>query len=348
MEAKKLNKATIIGHFGAGLEYYDGQTIKTKKVNNELKRCFGKRNIVTVDTHGGVRHLIMAPIIAWKSLRNSENVIMLPAQNGLKVYAPLLTILKGNKATRLHYIVIGGWIPNVTKRNRLLRKCLMKFDGIYVETKTMKTALEKQGFSNIVIMPNFKEEQEYSNIKRDYNQPYKLCTFSRVMKEKGIEDAVNAVRSVNDKKQKTVFRLDIFGSVDEKQQEWFEKIKKLFEDTICYKGSVKSDESTAVLSEYFALLFPTHFYTEGIPGTIIDAYAAGVPVICSKWESFSDIVDDGITGIGYDFNMADRLVDILDIIADNPNIILQMKDQCWKKFEEYTPNVAMKPLIDGM
>jgi hypothetical protein len=54
-----------------------------------------------------------------------------------------------------------------------------------------------------------------------------------------------------------------------------------------------------VLKDYFALLFPTHFYTEGIPGTVIDAYAAGIPVISAKWESYSDVIDEGVTGIGY-------------------------------------------------
>mgnify|MGYP002519543662 CR=1 FL=1 len=32
-------------------------------------------------------------------------------------------------------------------------------------------------------------------------------------------------------------------------------------------------------------------YTEGVPGTIIDAYAAGLPIISAKWLNYGDILD---------------------------------------------------------
>lgn len=67
------------------------------------------------------------------------------------------------------------------------------------------------------------------------------------------------------------------------------------------------------LKNYFALVFPTLFYTEGIPGTIIDAYAAGLPVISSKWESYDDVIEDNITGVGYEFGSDDALVEILEM-----------------------------------
>ena len=41
-------------------------------------------------------------------------------------------------------------------------------------------------------------------------KPLPLCTFSRVMKEKGIEDAVYAVRTVNEHFGRTVYTLDIY------------------------------------------------------------------------------------------------------------------------------------------
>lgn len=65
-------------------------------------------------------------------------------------------------------------------------------------------------------------------------------------------------------------------------------------------------------------MFPTLFYTEGIPGTIIDAYAAGLPVISSKWESYGDVIEDNVTGIGYEFGSDDALVEVLEMIKSNP------------------------------
>ena len=97
-----------------------------------------------------------------------------------------------------------------------------------------------------------------------------------------------------------------------------------------------------MLKNYFALLFPTHFFTEGIPGTIIDAYAAGIPVLSTRWESFADLIDDGKTGLGYDFNNDKDLEDLLITVAHSPEQILDMKQNCIKKAKEYLPPEAMK------
>ena len=65
----------------------------------------------------------------------------------------------------------------------------------------MKVNMEKLGFSNIYILPNCKELKILKENELVYatSKPFKLCTFSRVMKEKGIEDAVNAVEEINKK-----------------------------------------------------------------------------------------------------------------------------------------------------
>jgi glycosyltransferase involved in cell wall biosynthesis len=211
--------------------------------------------------------------------------------------------------------VIGGWLPEFLQKRKFLANILKKFDGIYVETNTMRTALEAQGFTNVFVMPNCKNLQILSEDELVYSDgaPLKLCTFSRVVREKGIEDAINAVRAVNETIGKTVYTLDIYGQVDATQTEWFDELQKSFPEYVSYKGCVDANKSVEVLKYYFALLFPTHYYTEGIPGTIIDAYAAGVPVISARWESFADIIDEKLTGIGYDFgNKQDLIHKLLD------------------------------------
>ena len=167
-------------------------------------------------------------------------------------------------------------VTEFLENKKRLQRNLKKFDGIYVETNTMKVNMEKLGFSNIYILPNCKELKILKENELVYaaSKPFKLCTFSRVMKEKGIEDAVNAVEEINKKYGETVFTLDIYGQIDSMQTEWFESLQSRFSKDISYKGLVPFDKSTGVLKNYYALLFPTRFYTEGIPGTIIDAYAS--------------------------------------------------------------------------
>ena len=343
-------KISILGHFGEGKTLLNGQTVKTKIITDELKKEFGNNKVLKIDTSGGLKTVFKAPFQALSALKKSENTVIFPAQNGLRIYAPLLAFFKGFfKKRRLHYVVIGGWLPEFLTENKLLKASLKKFDGIYVETQTMKTALEKQGFNNIFLMPNCKKLTVLSENELVYPKgtPLKLCTFSRVMKEKGIENAVDAVKKVNDQLGYTALVLDIYGQVMEESSEWFANLKAKFPEYVRYCGSVDADKSVEVLQEYFALLFPTHFYTEGIPGTIIDAYSAGIPVISAKWESFSDVVDNYKTGLGYDFDNEEQLENILLQVVQDPKVLLEMKENCLKKAKEFLPETAIKIIAEN-
>ena len=70
-----MKKITIIGHFAFGLEYLDGQTVKTKIIADELCRRYGKDQIEKIDTHGGIKILLKAPFQIFHALKNSKNVI---------------------------------------------------------------------------------------------------------------------------------------------------------------------------------------------------------------------------------------------------------------------------------
>lgn len=38
------------------------------------------------------------------------------------------------------------------------------------------------------------------------------------------------------------------------------------------------------------MLLPTHYYTEGLPGSVLDAYMSGIPIIVSRWKHASEFV----------------------------------------------------------
>lgn len=342
-----MKKACVIGHFGFDENLLNGQTIKTKNVTQELEKHFGEDSILKIDTHGGVKRLPKLIVKMFKAFRSCENIIIFPAHNGVRIFVPLCNVINIFFRRKVHYVVIGGWLPSFIRNRGILKFGLNFFTGIYVETSTMKKELEKLGLNNIEILKNFKKIKILSNSELEsvYDKPYKICTFSRVMKEKGIEDIVDAVISINKKNRDKIYELDIYGQVDKEQEEWFENLKKSFPDYISYRGIVQSDESVEVLKKYFLLVFPTRFFTEGIPGTILDAYAAGVPVVSSRWESFFDVVDDGCTGIGYEFGNLKELINTLEQISDFPEIIVEKKFKCLNKAKEYVPELVLQSLI---
>lgn len=352
-----MKKIAVIGHFALGKNLLNGQTVKTKILTDELIRQLGEEEILRIDTHGGrLGSLVKAPFQALKALKRAEHVLILPAHNGLRVFAPLLSFLRRFfRGRKLHYLVIGGWLPEFVKGRKGLEKALKRFDSICVETSTMKKALEGRGFSNISILPNCKALTPLTPAELVYpeEEPYRLCTFSRVMEKKGIGDAVKAVREVNGTLGREVFTLDIYGAVDEAETGWFDSLRKDFPSSVKYAGAVAYDQSVALLKDYFALLFPTRFFTEGVPGTVIDAYAAGIPVVASRWESFADVIEEGKTGLGYDFADCEALKALLLSAAKDPKALLAMKRTCLERATLYSASHTVADLcrpilmIDG-
>ena len=331
-----MKRVCIIGHFGHGENLLNGQTVKTKIVTKEIVKELGKKEVSCIDTHGGVKALISAFRHALIALKYHKNIIIMPAENGLRIFAPLLVLLNLLFHRKLHYVVIGGWLPEFLKKRKKLTKALMSFDGIYVETNTMRKALEAQEFNDVYVMPNFKDLNilKESELVYHHTEPYRLCTFSRVMKEKGIEDAVNAVKTVNEHFGRIVYTLDIYGQVDSAQTEWFNELKSTFPLYIKYGEFVPFDKSVEVLKNYFALLFPTYYEGEGFAGTLLDAMAAGVPVIASDWRYNPEIVNEK-TGYVYPVHDNHAFVTTLISVGNNPDLLLSKKSDCLKEAEKY-------------
>lgn len=345
-----MRKVGVVGHFGNGLDLLNGQTVKTKIISSELKKKFGDDNVRDIDTHGGLRTYLKLPFLLLLALFKCNNVVFLPAQNGLKIIVPLLFLMNNFFHRKLHYVVIGGWMSEMIKKRHFLCYCLRKIDFIYVETTVMKQNLESMSFTNVEIMFNCKPLNIVSenDLIENKKEPFKLCIFSRIMKQKGIEHAVFAINKINEKFGNHICSLDIYGQIDENEYVWFDSLKNSFPQNVAYRGVVPFSESVTVLKKYTALLFPTLFFTEGIPGTIIDAYAAGLPVIASRWASFKDVIDEGITGFGYEFGSENQLYVLLNKIFSSSEILNKMKKNCIAKACFFLPNNAMKNFISNL
>ena len=339
-------KICIIGHFAFGKKALNGQTIKTQNLAYAFE-TYTDFELVNIDTYNWTKHPLALIGKIKKAFSVCDAVIMLPAHNGVKVFSPILTHYKKKYNKKIFYDVIGGWLPKMLSDKPKLTKTLKGFDGIWVETNTMKRKLEAQGFSNITLIKNFKKLSETREDELIYSSdaPFKLCTFSHVMKEKGIGDAIDVIKRVNERCGQTVYTLDIYGQIEAGNKEWFDGILAELPDFASYRGYIEADQSVQTLKPYFALLFPTRFYTEGVPGTIIDAYAAGIPVISAKWESFADVVDDGVTGIGYEFDNLKAFEDLLFDIASNPQRLSDMKISSLHKAKEFIPKTVIEMIV---
>lgn len=336
-----MKKVCVVGHFGFGQNLLNGQTVKTKILTSELEKKIGTQQVLKVDTHGGIRMLVKLVFQSFGLLCRCERIIMLPAHNGVRVLLPMFVLINFLFRKKISYVVIGGWIAQMTDKNRWLMFFLKRLEGIYVETSFMKQELEQRGLSNVRVLPNPKNLVPLSEDEIPAcSEPMALCTFSRVIEQKGIEEAIQAVKQMNQNQR--VATLDICGPIEDEYQERFSALQAEFPDYIRYCGAIPSEQSVSVLKKYDLHLFPTKFLTEGIPGSIIDGYYAGLPVLASKWESFADVVVDGVTGVGYQFGDYDDFFRQLQTLVANPETVFKMKQNSLKRAKQYQQECEVK------
>ena len=345
-----MKKVAILGHFALGMEKANGQTIKTKIVGKALRKEIGEEQVGFFDTMGGWWFLIKMPFIMLRMLWSYRNIVIMPAYKGVHLIALLIVLLNIPFRRKLHYVVIGGWLPEYVCKYPILRMAVRKIHVVYVETRYMLDALQREGYHNVKLMPNFKpiRIKEEKDLRHPATPPFPLCTFSRVMKEKGIEDAALAVRKCNESLGYKAFTLDIYGLIQKGQEAWFEQLMSNQPEEIRYCGIAPFDKSTEVLGQYFALLFPTRFRTEGFAGTLTDAMSAGVPPIASDCPSNKELIADGKTGLLFAMGNAGQLADILMRCAANPAIVNDMRAECLRKAKEYLPENVIKILASEM
>ncbi|MBQ3041421.1 MAG: glycosyltransferase [Clostridia bacterium] len=336
-------KIGILGHFARGTELCDGQTTKTRNLEKALLN--EKEEFLTVDSYRWKKHPFSFFFKVVRLARKSDVIIMLPASGSVKIYTRIINLF-GKKKVKI-YSVIGAWLPSLLENKKGLKKQLKKFDYIFSETKTMQKKLEAQGFNNVVTVPNFKDITPINEkeIKYDFEEPLPLCIFSRILKQKGIGDAICACDRLNKEAGKNVCTLNIHGPVSEDYKEEFSNLCEEYSSFVQYKGVVDPSKSVEALKGHYMLLFPTLFYTEGVPGTIIDAFSAGVPVLASEWESYADVLSEK-DSITYRFADTEDLYAKLKYCVENIEKINGYRAECLKSAEKFSLDTITKQIWD--
>lgn len=341
----KNKKIAIIGHFGGNEDFLDGQTIKTKILYDELVEATNWK-ITKVDTYYKKRNPLKLLVQTIKALFSTRDVIVLLSGNGMRFYFPILYAASKVLRTRVYHDVIGGNLDSYVDEYPKFRKYLNGFCVNWVETENLKKRLEVKGVRNCEVIPNFKRLNIVAPHSVEYTEPFCFCMFSRVMKEKGIETAIEAIETINRGAGKEICRLDIFGRIDDGYQERFAQIMNNVSTSIRYMGTVPYEKSVDAIKDYYALLFPTFWDGEGFPGTIVDAFSAGLPVIASDWSCNGEIIDDKRNGLLYPNSDYSTLKEAINWLMMNASDIFQMKRQCAEDAITYQPENNIKTILE--
>ena len=332
-------KIGFIGRLDQGCTLFDGQTVKTRMMFRLLCEEYGEENIVVVDTLDYRHNALRVTTKTIRCLFLCKHVFVLLSRNGRKVLFPLLAFAARHIGTNVYHNLIGGRLAKAVQENPGQVRQLNNFKVNWVESALLEKQLCDAGVKNAEFLPNFKylENAEVQKTKT-FGPSYRFCTFSRVHALKGVGDAMATVEQLCAEGYDC--KLDIYGPIDASFEEGFKQ--KLASCPHCeYVGCVAPEKSAQAISTYDALLFPTEWKAEGMPGTIIDALSAGVPVIGAKWEFYDEMLEDGVTGFGYEFEHNEQLEGCIEEFMALGNDANRLREGCLARAKLYTPEVAL-------
>lgn len=130
---------------------------------------------------------------------------------------------------------------------------------------------------------------------------------------KGIFEALEVFRRVHQRFPEAVFTLAGSGSAAD---EFRRRVQEMgLGDHVELLGWRSRDDVYELLGRTEVFLFPSH--VEGLPNAVVEAMAAGVPVVVTPVGSVPDVVQDGVTGCLANVGDVDRMTEcVLSLLQD--------------------------------
>lgn len=348
MQIQNKDRIGIIGRIADGVDMYDGQTVTTRIIRNEIESRLNT-SVYCVDTYNYKHHVFECLFRAFVCLFRCKHIFILLSNNGRRFFLPFLYYMNKIYHRRIYHRMIGGLFGKNVREHPAWVRYLNSFVVNLAEGRSQTDALMEAGITNAVETYTFRNAQVV--VQADFptylQPPFCFCTFCRVTKAKGISDAIQAIIKINDE-QRGMAQLDIYGPLDEDYQAEFETLLKKTAGAVRYMGSIPSEKSVDTLKGYFMHLFPTTWKGEGMPGTLVDCFAAGLPTIATNWNYNAEILKDRETSFCYDWQRPELLAEKMFYCMNHPMQVVEMRHACIKEAEKYQPDMAMKQIFEWM
>lgn len=161
---------------------------------------------------------------------------------------------------------------------------------------------------------------------------FKMLYMSRMEAEKGIYEALEVFNIL--KKKYRSLKLVYAGNGVE-----LDNIRKKIQDEkiqdVSFTGYIRGDEKYKLLASSGIFLLIT-YYGEGMPVSILEAMACGLPVITRPVGGIKDFFENGKMGYCLDVKNPEAFAEKIDYLLSNQNILKQIsshnKEYAYKNF----------------
>jgi len=203
--------------------------------------------------------------------------------------------------------LLSIWVTLEAYVHKLLRSYEKYVDKFIVPSRFYISKFEEWGWpgDRFVYIPNFVNGEE---IRPEYQPGNDFVYFGRLSEEKGLETLIQAAVSAG-------VGLQVIGTGPEEA-----KLKSLAAQlgaTVEFPGYVSGEPLFDRLRAARAIVLPSEWY-ENAPISLIEAYAAGKPVIGAEIAGIPELIT-AERGRTFEAFSADSLADVLTSFSDMPD-----------------------------
>lgn len=347
-------KNKYIVMIGTSKETRGGISSVVKAYENE--GLFDKYNIEYISTHIDstffvkLKYLIKAVFSLLKTfLQKDVSLVHIHTSSNNSFWRKSIYFFIANLFLKkvIFHVHGGGFVDFYTKRTtkfgRFLIRYILKKACLVIVLSDNWTRLigDVMGLRNLTTLHNPIQDKQYFGIRNEPTEN-RLLFLGLIKEEKGIYDILTAMSNLKRKYEITVF-LDVCGVGEvEKLNLMAERLS--LSDHVVLHGWIPQDEVRCLLARTKILLLPS--YIEGLPMSILEAMAAGVPVIASNVGGIPNLITDGDTGFLIQPGDVDLLSErIRYLLEEESGRVRTGKAGKHLVEQDYNPEVVVKRLL---
>ncbi|MDD4110545.1 MAG: glycosyltransferase [Clostridia bacterium] len=326
----------IIGNNNGGSPIADGGRIKIRFYYKLL--CKEGFNPTIIDLFKWKRKILSIISKIINAVKKRATIIIMAGPNGSRFIIPFVNFFNKSHKSRVIFVMLGiGTLEEIIHslntdqindfincknffniKDNYIKKHLNSLDKVIPQNKVIAEVYRHfYSLSNVEILNNFRDaeinEKQYS-----FANSLSIIFISRVCTEKGIFDLIDSIKQLN--KKSFNIKLDIYGELQFNQQE-HDTFFSLLDEFIVYKGIANYEDSISVIKQYDLFCLPTKYVGEGTPGSVIESFISGTPVLISSYNQALELIKNNENGFIFEQSNINSLTDTISYLYENKHLL---------------------------
>lgn len=346
----------ILNLYSNNLNNFKNHKITLISINTE-----NNKNNVHKKYNRNLDEVIFSPFLKFKTIsfsikffafivRNAKNYNFIHYQHPDPFSAIAIIIAKlFSKKTK----IITTWHADIYKTYLLFAPFLIIIDFIlfslsekiiYLTPLHLKSSLlgklpnllnKKDFIPNGIVLPNKKNTISLKPLKE--KKLIKFISVGRLVKYKGLDVALRAIKFLVDKRKDINFQYLIIGSGPEEKSLRSLSCNLGLEKFVKFKGKVNELDKEKFLNESDIYLFPSINQSEAYGLSQLEAISNGLPVInCNLNNGVNYLLPNNLCAITVEKQRPDLIYEAIIKIYDDMNLYFNLSDNGLKRSREFS------------